>query len=261
MLNENVPTIPSEKVKKAFDWLDEKEKQEMLKLLQGNGKINITDLWEPGVENSWEVQQSLQSFRKAWQEKIYHISDDSKESIVKAAEKIPVNVETESDGSRLIKFKLWWKTWKILDPKLDSHTDDGYKSTGSYESINKITRNEVKLWWMMWDDVSKWENKKLAKYVQEKQREWLHIAKIEDMKNLLWELGKQANLSSEADQIAMLMYLTWMDWVYWLSMWDDKKSNSKADSRSKLLCIDDLRWFDCNGDDYYGASLCMIACE
>ena len=37
MLNENVPTIPSEKVKKAFDWLNEKEKQEMLKLLQENG--------------------------------------------------------------------------------------------------------------------------------------------------------------------------------------------------------------------------------
>jgi len=254
MLNENVPTTPSEKVKKAFDWLDEKEKQEMLKLLQGNGKVNITDLWEPGVENSWEVQQSLQSFRKAWQEKIYHISDDSKESIVKAAEKIPVNVETESDGSRLIKFKLWWKTWKILDPKLDSHTDDGYKSTGSYESINKITRNEVKLWWMKWDLIKDWKNQKLKEYVKEKQEEWFHIPSENEMRKLLGEIGKQINSDDLSNQIAMLMYLTGIDWHYWLSMRD-------WSSRYLQKCNNFYRDFDHYYYDSNDANLCMISCE
>lgn len=206
-------------------------------------------------ENS-EIPQDLKDFREAWEERII----GSKEKIIKTAENIPVKVETESDGSRLIEFKLWNKTYKILDPKLKTHSDDEYKCNSNYDSINHID-DTMSLRWMRWDDVEKWENKKLKEYVKEKQWEWLHIAKIEEMRDLLNELWKEANLKDESDKIAMLMYLTWMDWWYRLSMWNHKHSNSQESSRSVLGCTGDNRDFGCNSHAYSGASLCMIACK
>ncbi len=206
-----------------------------------------------------EIPQELKDFREKWEERIEGIDDESKEKIIKAAEKIPVKVETESDGSRLIEFKLWWKRWKILDPKLNSHSDDEYKYNPDYNSITHID-DTVKLWWMRWNDVNQWKNKKLANYVKQKEKQWLHIAKIEEMKDILAELWENAGLDDENDQIAMLMYLTGMDWWYWLSMWDDKKSWSQ-DSRSLLDCNDTYRGFDCFSSDDINASLCLIACS
>ena len=217
------------------------------------------EIVENEAEIRWEIPQELEDFRKKWEEKIKWIDDKSKEKIVEAAETIPVKVETESDGSRLIEFKLWNKTWKILDPKLKTHSDDEYFVNKEYTFIRE--RDEwVKLWWMMWDDVSNWENKKLAKYVKEKEKEWLHIAKIEEMKAILTEIWESAGLDGESDQIAMLMYLTGMDWWYWLSMWDNESSGS-PNSRSELHCHGNNRWFSCDNDDDSVSSLCMIACK
>ena len=103
--------------------------------------------------------------------------------------------------------------------------------------------------------MGEWEIKRVCK---KKEREWLHIPKIEEMKTLLRELWKQANLSEERDQIAMLMYLTGIYWYYWLSMWDDEKSWSEH-WRSKLYCNDDTRGFICSDNFYDCVSLCMIA--
>ena len=64
---------------------------------------------------------------------------------------------------------------------------------------------------MQLDNVDDWENKKLADYVKEKQKELLHIPSENEMKKLLAELGKQINSDELSDQIAMLMYLTGMD--------------------------------------------------
>lgn len=207
-----------------------------------------------------EIPQELADFREKWKEKIRGIDDESKEKIIKTAENIPVKVEIDNDGSRLIEFKLWNKTYKILDPKLKTHSDDEYKYNPDYHSINRID-DTVFLRWMRWDDVENWENKKLKEYVKEKQWEWLHIAKIEEMKVILNELWKEANLKDVSDKIAMLMYLTWMDWWYRLSMWNLKYSNSQASSRSELECIDSYRLFNCYYDDIKNASLCMIACK
>ncbi len=206
-----------------------------------------------------EIPQELKDFREAWKERIIGIDNKSKEKIIKAAEKIPVKVETESDGSRLIEFKLWWKRWKILDPKLNSHSDDEYKYSLNRDSIKHID-DTVKLWWMRWDDVEEWNNEKLKEYVKEKQREWLHIAKIEEMKDILAELWENAGLDDENDQIAMLMYLTGMDWRYWLSMWNSEKSGSQG-SRSLLNCNANIRDFNYYSYGFINASLCMIACS
>ena len=110
---------------------------------------------------------------------------------------------------------------------------------------------------MVWDNVNEWKNEKLKEYVKKKEREWLHIPKIEEMKDLLGELWKQSDLTDQKDQIAMLMYLTGIYWDYWLSMWDDEKSWSE-NSRSILDCVDDIRYFGNSGFYATFASLCMI---
>jgi hypothetical protein len=161
-------------------------------------------------------------------------------------------VDVDSDWSRLVEFKLRGKTCKILDPRLDDHTDDEYRVHFKSSSITEVDRDYVKSWWMVWDNVDEWENEKLKAYVKKKEREWLHIPKREEMKDLLGELWKQSDLTDQKDQIAMLMYLTWMDWWYRLSM-------ETGNSRSKLYCYGAYRDFYCDGNYDHYASLCMIA--
>ena len=81
-----------------------------------------------------------------WKEKISNISDESEEKIIEAADNIPVKVEVDSDGSRLIEFKLRGKTCKILDPRLEDHTDDEYRAHFRSSSITEVDRDYVKLW-------------------------------------------------------------------------------------------------------------------
>ena len=210
------------------------------------------------LKESVEVSNWIKEFRKLWKEGIERTSDEHKEKIISAAENIKVDVEVDSDGSRLIKFKLWDKTYKILDPMIENHTDDEYSySVGQSYGF----KTEVCLWWMMWDNVDEWRNKKLKEYLKEKQREWLHIPKIEEMEGLLSELWGEADLSFKQDQIAMLMYLTGMAWWYWLSMWDDKRSWSE-DTRSRITCSNKYReisWI--NDTDTISANLLMMSCN
>lgn len=198
----------------------------------------------------------LEDFHKKWKERIYNIGNESKEKIIKTAENIPVKVEAESDGSRLIEFELWNKTYKILNPNLNNYTYEIFRDTSNYNSITHINHTCVKLWWMRWNNVDQWDNKKLADYVKQKEKQWLHIPKREEMEILLSELWKKAGLDTEEDQIAMLMYLTWMDWCYRLSMWD-----GRIESRSVLECYDIYRSLWCSRHVLTNANLCMIACE
>ena len=249
MAKEKLPTWPSgwnEDLNSRLEELGNNENERLLKTL--------------------EVPQDLKDFREAWEERINNIANASKEKIIKAAEQIPVKVEIDNDGSRLVEFELWNKTYKILDPKLKTHSEDKYIYNPDCYSIKYID-NTVSLEWMLWDDVTKWKNKKLANYVQEKEKQWLKIATIEDFRwtkdkewllPLLW---KKAKLDNEEDQIAMLMYLTWMDWCYWL-----KDTSTSWATRTVLTCTDDNRWFRYGevlipGVYSWDGLLCLIACS
>jgi hypothetical protein len=140
-----------------------------------------------------------------------------------------------------------------LDPRLENHTDDEYRTSLS------DGRTYVKLKWMMWDDVSWWKNEKLKAYVAQKQRQWLYIPKIEEIKTLLHDLWEQASLGSEINQIYMFRYLTGMVWGYWLGMWDHRKSSFDGNSRSKLDATSFL--YGREDNDSGGANLCMMSCE
>ncbi len=104
---------------------------------------------------------------------------------------------------------------------------------------------------MWWDNVDEWENQKLKEYVKRKQSEWLHLATEKEMKTLFQELWKYLNLRDEADKIAAFMYLTGMDWWYFLS---------KKDGWSYICCaVGRRRIFDCNENS--SGKICMMACE
>ena len=211
-------------------------------------------LWEliivsKKVSKEWnlDISQELKESREAWEKNVMGISEDTKENIIKAVDNIPVKVEVDSDGSRLIEFKLWDETYKILDPKLCNHTDFEY--CNDWED-----KNRVKLWWMRWDNVDERKNEKLKEYVREKQREWLYIPGLADVLNLLCDLWSMANLDNREDQIAMLIYLTWLDWCYWLAM-------AEGIRRSRILCAFKAR-YDCFGvDEHEHNNLLMMYCE
>lgn len=225
------------------------------------------------VSEALNIPQELKDYRKAWKERI-NLSDAKKEEIIKAVEQIPVNVEIDGDWSKLIEFKLWGKLYKILNPKLDKYTDGKYRYNYWYlygdwksgtDTIERIDTDYVILWWMWRDDADIWNNQKLKEYVKQKEWEWLYIPKIEEMKDLLMKLWEKVGMSGQNrvdEQIAMLMYLTGMNWWYWLTMWNDKRSGSIV-SRTFLSCIKTgYRSFWASYDkDNMCANLCMISCE
>jgi len=266
----NIPTSWNDKLNSIMEqWnkLSDKEQSELLQVLQQDKKEKLEEdvrgwsrISENRTDNAWEtfeypeitwdpeLVEELKGYREQWKEKIQIISK-SKSKILKTVKNISVNLKKDTDWKgRLIEFKLWNKKYVILDPKLNIHSDDEC--------------NFVKFSGMLWDNIENWTNQKLKQYVKEKQWEWLHIAKIEEMKSILRELWKYAGLGNEneddeADQIAMLMYLTGMNWGYWLSMWNNKKSWSK-DSRSMLYWSVYGRNFYWRDNDCFPESLCMI---
>jgi len=234
-------------------------------------------IWEAlndNVEKGSEIPESLADYRKMWEEQIEGIDEDKKKAIIEVVNKIPVKVETDRDGSRLIEFEIWGKTRKILDPRLKNHTDNEYAYTDDYNPDIVY----VGLWWMR-DESSMfnygWKNLKLCEYINKKSREGFEMAterKIKEILSLLWE---KAKLDEEKDQIAMLMYLTWMDWKYWLLdylqeedvyQWEEDYSWDSIEdplwnSRLELSCDIYNRGFRYYDKDDHSASLCMIACN
>ena len=212
------------------------------------------------ISETLDIPQELRYFRELWKEK-FMIDDETKEKIVKATEKIPINIETDKDWSKLIEFKLWSKTYRILDPKLESHTDDEYRKHVNQDSITKINQDYVKLWWMNRSNIHYWQNKKLKEYIMWKEEKWLHIANLEDLEKLLNDLILFANIGGKKNGIAMLMYLTGMDWWYWLEKDYNKRVEDDERPRFVLNCHIANCSFSKFTADNCGANVCMISCE
>lgn len=220
--------------------------EEIIRIIQEKSQKNASDELK-----LWEISQELHNYREWWKENISNLSEEIKQKIIEAAEKIPLRETVDNDGSRLIEFKLWNMIYKILNSKLENHTDDEYKSFGFYNDVNK-RRVEIKLWWMNLGDIDNWGNIKLREYVKEKGEKWLHIPSIKEIHILLSELWKYVGLSKESDQIAMLMYITWIEWEYWSTM-------KFEDSRFTLYFSNNNRFFwGCTNKDISHAGLCLI---
>lgn len=261
MKDQNTPTGWNDKINSILEqWneLSEKEQSELLATLQQNKKGMNDKIEKDKLPEVLDIPEELKDYRKAWEQRIY-FDDDMKKEMIDIINKIPVKVEIDDDGSRIIEFKLWNKKYKILDPKLKNHSDDKYFDS---EVDYKITRRDerVTFWWMKWDDIEWWENKKLKKYIKEKKREWLHIAKRKEIKELLEDIWKIAGTNFESYEIAMLMYLTWMDWIYRI---DDEYAyghghSSEKWSYLKCFCFEQRLSKQYVKDDS-SANLCLIS--
>lgn len=267
-MKEDKNNILTDKEKEEFQklkWLEKfwkliwKELSEENKEKLNNYKKRLGELMGEDLEDNREIPQELVEFREMWKEKI-EFDHMTKEKIVKAAEKIPLKVKVESDWSRLIKFKLWNKVYKILDPYLKNHTDYDYGDYTDWSSLTITGKSPiwVQLQWMLWDNINEWNNMELAEYVKDREEEDLHIPKVEEMLNLFIKLWKYAGLDNEDEEIAMLMYLTGMEWYYWLSMWDKLKSwwSSK---RTILKCRNGAFELDFREVGRKSGNLCMIS--
>lgn len=236
--------------------------------VQDTTKKDITTTITDTPENKehLEIPKKLADFREKWEEEI--ILDDNPEKNAEKKRKIIDVVNRiqkgtpreEPDWSILVEFELpWWKKYKTLDVNLEKHSDSEYLTSCKY---NRQTKNEVMLWWMMWDDTKNWDNKTLAEYVdKEKNDRNMEIRTVEFYRDLIDKLWDEAVLTDESDKIAMWMYLTWNYWYYWWTMWDYEKSNPKANSRSALEWPVSDRNFNYGDYDHDSASLCLIACE
>jgi hypothetical protein len=121
--------------------------------------------------------------------------------------------------------------------------------TSDYTSVQKFKRMEVDLDWMRWDNPDWWLNRKLAEYLKEKESEWFKIP-WKEFDVLLSELGEVSGFDKTGDRLLLLIYLTWMDWDYWLSMsWE---------YRSKLKCENPM--FRSNIGNV-SANLLLISCS
>lgn len=209
------------------------------------------------IENI-EIPQKLKDFREKWKKNI-NLDEDIKKKIIDAVNTIQKWAREEPDWSIWVKFELWWEAYKTLDVNVAKHSDKKYLTSYKY---NWQEKNEVKLWWMRWDDTSQRKNRTLADYVDsEKNKRGIEIKTVEIQKDLISKLWDEAGLTDMGDKIAMWMYLTWNYWYYWWTMWNHEKSNPAGGSRSRLCCLDFGRYFFCRDDDGNHASLCMIACE
>lgn len=245
-----------------------KSKKEYEDSLKAYEDAQIAHRWEveqkitknsDNKENS-EIPESLLDFRKKWEEYI-DLDEDTKKKIIDVVNEIQKWAKEESDWSILVEFELWWKGYKTLDVNVAEHSDNGYLT--SYEYDQDEIKNQVIIWWMMWDNTKDRENRVLADYV-DKQRDTreMEIKTIEFQRDLINKLWAKAGLTKMSDKIAMWMYLTWNYGYYWLSMWNSVQSDPKASSRSRMACFEfsDSRNFT-YGNDINIASLCLTACH
>ena len=197
------------------------------------------------------VPRELLEFREQWKEKSC-LPEETKEKIIEAAEKIPLRIQKENkedknDGTMRIEFELNWKQYKFLDIDLGIHSDEKYLSH-SNDTEGKL----VSLKWMIWP-MLKWDNEKLKMYVMEKMGDWFKERSTEeDMKPLLKELWKLAGLERGPEKMAMLEYLTGMEWWYRWGLIDEN-------IRSQMLCSE----YGCQfySSDSFFAKLCLFSCS
>lgn len=185
-----------------------------------NFKINVIK----DVDNGKEIEdEDLVKYRKNFIKRYYKEENFGK--IINAVDLIDCKRETDSEWSKITTIRIWNTVFKLMESNLSNHSDDKYESIvrSCYENISDFRRCGVQLDWIRWDNPDKWENKEIAEYVKRKESEWFKIPG-DEFTQFLSELWKVSGIERTEDQLLLLMYLTWMDGDYWLSMnWDYRR--------------------------------------
>ncbi len=233
-------SLKGEKTKKVVKNNNKVEK-DTVKLWNTQNELNKEIIVEDTTEiNTNQIlSRQISDYRESWKRNIIDITHENKEKIIKAIEEIPHTVEVDEEWSVTTTITVWNKTYKILNVNLKNHSDEKYLSTGA-PSFTKFNRYSVSEAGMLWNDPNEWKNKKLAEYIKTQNEQWFYMPNLSEIKMLLRDLGETQNLSNEEDQVALLMYLTWMEWDYWLAEWYNDYHYTW--SRSWLACYNDIFW-------------------
>ena len=226
-----------------------------------------------------KILQELPNFHKEWKDHKDLATDDIREKIIDAADKIPVDIDIDSDWNKIFILKLKNRTLQILIPRLENYTDEkyadeitfDYEYCSAFDFNNKLHKSYIKLWWMDCDDISKRKNKKLAKYVNEKENEWYYIPSKKDMIDILSELWESAGLNIDDErknaeyretpilttmQMLLLMYLIGCPGSYRLS--DFEESSDNQQERLIMILSRFYACFEKMGSCARGAGILMI---
>ena len=226
-----------------------------------------------------KILQELPNFHKEWKDHRDLATDDIREKIIDAADKIPVDIDIDSDWNKIFILKLKNRTLQILIPRLENYTDEkyadeitfDYEYCSAFDFNNKLHKSYIKLWWMDCDDISKRKNKKLAKYVNEKENEWYYIPSKKDMIDILSELWESAWLNIDDErknaeyretpilttmQMLLLMYLIGCPGSYRLS--DFEESSDNQQERLIMILSRFYACFEKMGSCARGAGILMI---
>lgn len=204
-------------------------------------------------EPSWKME----AYREQWKKLCcMFMADQVPEKIIQAAEKIPMKVKMDNEGSRLITIKLNGKTYSILDPELEKFSSKQEGLGKFFDDVRQRDRCEV-YYADMKGDVDNWRNEWLKNYVKQKEKDWLHVPSEKEITGLLSELWKLAGLDRVHDQVAMLQYLTGLSWDYCLANYELKEGY-----HSLLECSSQVKKFvEPDTKNYLGHNkVLMFAC-
>ena len=237
--------ISNEELKKALELIQAQKNQEE---------------WVSARENEKnQALETLWSRRERWEKS--KVSDEFKIKMKNVVNKIPLRTRMEKDWSRLIEFTLKWKKYRRLDVNAEANSDDDVSGdyTGIWSWNYGIGSVEtIFLGWIEWDNVDNWKNRKLKKYVKEKQSEWFYIPKEEEMKNVLKELWEETGIEKEEDQIVMLAYLLGLVWEYWLGV---RGKQNGFEYRNTMLCGPIYSFFNRLCGVWNNVQFFMMSCE
>ena len=272
----------SKSVKEILRWLSSEQRREMLKLLQEESETqDFRDpeysydseftcfwtihywMWEEEYDEYYATSDEkaeddefwvetlpdwLSEYRNLWKQKIRWISPEAKEKIIKAWESIKCEFDDLKNWWRMVTL-MFGKHWsKMMFSEFPLNADNVLEEYSEKEP-NPVTWGEsinVNLAWIKWPNLDNWEDYKVRSYIG---NYWMPT--IEWVRSTLYILWKYAGLYEEREQIALMMYLTGMEWTYWLEEWDatDLVSSKKYTwHRTFLVCDPNVRGF---GDYFY----------
>jgi len=250
--------IQEEINKKFFKYYD--KRQWNLKVKSARYMKNKVKKWDNDILQLYDWnglinhirETELFPFRRRWKEKITYNNDKNNEyqkKMTDALDKIFVKIKIDN-WNRIIEFKLWHKSYKLLVVEdLNKHSDSEYLSWWKLHEK-----------WMIWHNPDNWKNKKLAEYIKEQEKKWFIIPTWDCMRDMAKKLTKLIgnDTDNQNTHIGHLMYLIWLEWDYRID--DFEKCSNWALARAWIWFRFDYNSRHClySGNNYERAKLLMI---
>lgn len=196
---------------------------------QDDKQISTSSLkksFEKQITNLFIIPK-LRKQREKRKKQMNFMDDEIKKKIIKTSEKIPMDIK-KMDWNTVFEISLWWKKYSIMNVNLNRHAGWYVEERWiSHKRHGEIVFHEI-------NNNPNEKNLKFDKYLKSQEEIWFFMPSEDSVRDILWELWKQAGLDNEKNEIAMLMYLIGIEWNYWLT--------SNAESWVSLLSCWTWKW-------------------